>query len=127
MFLRKLKVKTLILAIVSWVPLFLLYVRLSRDLKIKASYKKSYVYEERSKLYFDQFQNITDKNTSVLASYDKTPWKKSLLPGQNGEGVVLPFYRMKEEKAGYELHAFNSVASDIIPLERRLKDYRKAE
>ena len=127
MFLRRLKVKTLFLAVLSWLPLFLLYMRLSKDLKIKESYRKRYVDEERLNLYFDQFQHTTDKNITVLASYDRTPWKKSLLPGQNGEGVVIPFYRMKEEKAGYELHAFNSVASDIIPLERRLKDYRKAE
>ena len=102
--------------------------RYSKDLEIKAAdYDQSFVNERDSSYYSDELQYNPDENRSLAASYDVTPKRKSHLPGQNGEGVVIPFYRMREEKEGYKLHGFNCLASDMIPLERRLKDYRKIE
>ena len=94
---------------------------------MKESYNEDIVYEKDSSYYTDEVRLGAGGNITLAANYDATPCKKSRSPGHNGDGVVIPFYRMKEEREGYKLHGFNSLASDVIPLERRLKDYRKIE
>lgn len=115
------------LLILSWVPFLLLYVQFAKDGRMKAIFEQNSLYEGKLAYDFGDNEFIFDENRTLAASFDSTPKRKSLLLGENGDGVVIPFFRIKEEEAGYKLHGFNSLASDIIPLERRLKDYRKNE
>lgn len=96
---------------------------------MKGIFQYDTIVYERESSYFDNdyWEFTADENHTIVANYDSTPRRKLLLPGENGDGVVIPFYRMKEEEAGYKQHGFNSLASDIIPLERRLKDCRRNE
>ena len=127
MYSRRFRKRKFFAVILCWLPLLLLYVQFSKNIKIKTIFEQNQIPEQEPVYNFDDLQSAAFENITYAASYDVTPKRKSLLPGENGAGVVIPFYRMKEENEGYKLHGFNSLASDIIPLERRLKDYRKPE
>ena len=109
--------------------MIILYVGFSRDLRVKEYFASSeaFIHEQGSDDDFEDSFAFANDSGPVLAMYDNSPWRKHLLPGENGEGVVIPFFRMREEQTGYQQHAFNSLASDLIPLDRRLKDYRQAK
>jgi len=59
------------------------------------------------------------------ASYEHMVVKRNpLLPGELGRGVTLEENEKDKEKRGFDLHAFNMVASDKISVHRSLQDYR---
>ncbi|KAK3753715.1 hypothetical protein QZH41_013805 [Actinostola sp. cb2023] len=61
----------------------------------------------------------------AVAEYDHYPPDAKLDgPGDGGEGVTVNPKFKKKEDDGYEVHAFNLVASDMMSLHRRLPDYR---
>ena len=63
----------------------------------------------------------------VTANYENLPGGASKSgPGARGEGVTVDAARKDEEDEGFEQHAFNLVASDMMSLHRTLKDYRMA-
>jgi len=60
-----------------------------------------------------------------LANYEHMVVKRNpLLPGELGRGVSLEESEKDKEKRGFDLHAFNMVASDKISVHRSLQDYR---
>ena len=59
------------------------------------------------------------------ANYEHMMVKRNpLLPGELGRGVTLEENEKDKEKRGFDLHAFNMVASDKISVHRSLQDYR---
>lgn len=60
-----------------------------------------------------------------ISNYEKYPPGVKLDgPGDEGEGVTVDPKFKKKEDAGFELHSFNLLASDMMSLHRRLPDYR---
>jgi len=69
--------------------------------------------------------DIFDGLSERLADYEHVLVKRDpSLPGEGGKGVVLSGADKEKEKRGYDLHAFNMMASDRISIHRSLKDYR---
>ena len=66
------------------------------------------------------------KAVLVSANYESDPREARDLngPGELGEAVTVDPELKEEEEKGYELHAFNLAASNIISLHRSLKDHR---
>lgn len=62
----------------------------------------------------------------VTANYENFPPGVKLKgPGAKGEGVTVDVAMKDEEDEGYEQHAFNLVASNMISIHRTLEDYRQ--
>lgn len=65
------------------------------------------------------------KEIFLTANYENLPkGAKKSGPGAKGEGVTVDEARKDEEDEGYEQHAFNLVASNMISLHRTLEDHR---
>ena len=47
-------------------------------------------------------------------------------PGEMGRAVVVPSERKKEAKDAFKINQFNLVASDMVSVNRSLKDVRMA-
>lgn len=60
-----------------------------------------------------------------VANYEHMVVKRNpLLPGELGRGVTIDDHEKEKEKRGFDLHAFNMLASDKISIHRSLQDYR---
>ena len=59
------------------------------------------------------------------ANYERFPLEANLKgPGAGGDGVTVDPSRKDDEDEGFSQHSFNRVASDMISVHRKLRDYR---
>ncbi len=118
MLLRRLKKKR-IPFLIFCIPVLLLYVKYS-DRTGKTQDKRRPIILSRN---FDGVYKL-GSNLSIIASYDATPRNHHFSPGEGGLGVQVPYFQKKTEEQGYKEHAFNKAASDMISVQRSLKNYR---
>ncbi len=105
MVVRRCRAKKLALVLIFWIPVLFFYIG------------------HADKTRTVQIQKPRD-NVTVVANYDKTPTGGHLLPGEGGYAVRVPYNKKKLEEQGYKEHAFNKAASDMISVERSLRNYR---
>lgn len=99
--------------LILWLSLSLIYNQLTQE-----------PHSVRRKSKYFVFKDTIEGNVTRNANYDMTPEGKSAGLGEKGAGVVVPFFQMTAQESGYKQHGFNLAASDMISLQRSLKDHR---